>query len=145
MTLKFVTQQQPSQTHELRLESQIQEVDRVIDFVAGCLPKTVLWNCQTAMVEGFVNAVKHAHKTLPATTEIRLEVLLFEQWVECRVWDQGPPFDWAGALQAKLINPPGPNDTSGRGMIWMHKLMDQVDYIRVNDGQNCLKLYKQLS
>ncbi|MEM8638190.1 MAG: ATP-binding protein [Cyanobacteria bacterium P01_G01_bin.54] len=143
--MKFVTQEQPNQRYELCLDSRIQEVDRVIDFVAGCLPKTVLWNCQTAMVEGFVNAVKHAHKGFPPTTPIRLEVLLFAQWVECRVWDQGQPFDWAGALKAKLANPPGPNDTSGRGMIWIYKLTDHVEYVRVDDRYNCLKMYKQLS
>lgn len=140
--MEFNSQEQPSHIDKFCLENRIEEIDRVLDFCARCFPKAILWNCQTAMVEAFVNAVKHAHQGKPQSTLIWLEILHCSRWVEFRVWDQGPPFDWEGRLQEKLVNPPGPNATSGRGMIWIYKLTDHVEYVRVNDKWNCLKMYK---
>lgn len=62
------------------------------------LPNQVWWGCQLALAEGFTNAVRHAHKDLPHSTPIQLEVTVFKGYLELRIWDGGQYFD----LNAKL-------------------------------------------
>ena len=62
------------------------------------IPKQVWLQCQLALAEGFTNAVRHAHKGMPLETPIELEVRVFNESLEMRIWDSGKPFD----LKAKL-------------------------------------------
>ena len=48
---------------------------------------------QLAVAEGFTNAVRHAHKGLPLETPIKLEVTVFNERLEIKIWDYGQPFD----------------------------------------------------
>lgn len=139
--LNAVSQDQPEKKYQLVLETRIQEIDRVLDFVSSAVPKSIVWPCQTSMVEAFANVVNHAHQALPAATPVILEIWRFCDRVELRVWDHGQPFDWEKRLQQKLANPPGPDDTSGRGIIWIHKLTDRAQYIRMEDERNCLVMH----
>lgn len=138
--LNAVSQDQPNKKYQLVLETRIQEIDRVLDFISSAVPKSIVWQGQTAMVEAFANAVNHAHQNLPPETPVTLEVWRFSDRVELRVWDQGQPFNWAEKLTHKLANPPGPDDTSGRGIIWIHKLTDSAQYRREGE-QNCLVMH----
>ncbi|MEG3936651.1 ATP-binding protein [Microcoleus sp. S36b_A3] len=63
------------------------------------IPEAVLQQCKLATIEGFTNAVRHAHKNLPLETPINLEITVFSERLEVKIWDMGEPFD----LQAKLI------------------------------------------
>ncbi|MEG4086414.1 ATP-binding protein [Microcoleus sp. POL10_C6] len=63
------------------------------------IPEAVLQQCKLATIEGFTNAVRHAHKNLPLETPINLEITVFNERLEVNIWDMGEPFD----LQAKLI------------------------------------------
>ncbi|MEG4252825.1 ATP-binding protein [Microcoleus sp. Pol10D4] len=63
------------------------------------IPEAVLQQCKLATIEGFTNAVRHAHKNLPIETPINLEITVFSERLEVKIWDMGEPFD----LQAKLI------------------------------------------
>lgn len=62
------------------------------------IPQRILDQCKLALVEGFTNAVRHAHKTMPIETPIELEVTVFNGRLEIKIWDYGQPFD----LKAKL-------------------------------------------
>ena len=62
------------------------------------IPQLVLWKCQLALAEGFTNAVRYAHKGMPLETPIKLEIWVFNGWLEIRIWDWGKPFD----LEAKV-------------------------------------------
>lgn len=62
------------------------------------LPNEVWWGCQLALAEGFTNAVRHAHKNLPHSTPIQLEVTVFKGRLELKIWDCGQYFD----LNAKI-------------------------------------------
>ncbi|EAW38802.1 ATP-binding protein [Lyngbya sp. PCC 8106] len=64
------------------------------------IPKPIWWQCQIALAEGFTNAVNHAHKNLPCTTPIHLQVTVFNESLEICIWDYGPPFD----LKAQFNN-----------------------------------------
>jgi serine/threonine-protein kinase RsbW len=48
--------------------------------------------------EAFTNLVHHAHKNLPRETPIELEITVFNERLEIKIWDRGEPFDF----QAKL-------------------------------------------
>lgn len=106
------------------------------------IPKKVWLQCQLALAEGFTNAVRHAHKGLPNDISIDLEVRLFPQHLELRIWDQGPPFDldqWFRDHEQKADTGGG----GGRGLAILKKIADQLSYTRTNDHRNCLLLVKR--
>ena len=93
---------QPFHKISLQLNTDIKAVAQVLCWLEQLdplpIPEAVLHQCKLAMVEGFTNAVRHAHKNLPFETQIELEITVFNQRLELKIWDWGEPFD----LQAKL-------------------------------------------
>ncbi len=63
------------------------------------LPTETWFEFQLALVEGFTNAVSHAHKHLPVETPIQLEIIVFEERLEFRIWDCGLYFDFDAKIQ----------------------------------------------
>lgn len=110
-------------------------------------PPEVRWKGQIALVEGFTNAVRHAHRELPTSTPIDLEFTIFERQMELRIWDRGDPFDLPAKLEEMLRN--CPEDPlareAGRGLILIQKVTDELHYERTLDGQNCLTVRKYLN
>lgn len=109
------------------------------------LPEQVFSECKLLLTEGFTNAVCHAHKNLPDTTPISLEVTIMAQVIEIRIWDQGKPFD----IEAKLKNLEKTEwqllwGETGNGIKFMEKLTDELQYIRVSSEQNCLVMRKKI-
>jgi serine/threonine-protein kinase RsbW len=105
------------------------------------IPKKVWLQCQLALAEGFTNAVRHAHKELPPTTPIDIEVTLFQHCLEMRIWDHGPPFDleqWLLDYEKKAEYMGG----GGRGIAILNKIADKLSYTRSDDNRNCLLLVK---
>ena len=100
--------------------------------------------CKVALDEAFTNAVCHAHRHLPQTTPIELELKIFADRLEMRIWDHGEPFD----LQAKLdaLHHKGCNllEETGRGLILMERFTDELFYQRLSDQRNCLFMGKRL-
>ena len=107
-------------------------------------PPELRWKSQIALVEGFTNAVRHAHRGLSSSTPIDLELTLFEGQMELRIWDWGQPFDLDTKLEELLQNcPEDPLDReAGRGLILIQKVTDELYYERTIDGQNCLTVRK---
>lgn len=101
-------------------------------------------DCQVALDEAFANAVHHAHRHLPQTTPIELELKIFADRLEMRIWDHGQPFD----LQAKLdaLHQKGCTllEETGRGLILMEQFTDELSYQRLSDQRNCLFMGKRL-
>jgi serine/threonine-protein kinase RsbW len=54
------------------------------------------------VIEGFTNAVRHAHKNLPRETPIELEITVFNERLEIKIWDSGKPFDFKAKLKEEL-------------------------------------------
>lgn len=105
------------------------------------IPRKVWIQCQLALAEGFTNAVRHAHKDLPRQSPIDIEVTLFPQSLELRIWDQGPPFD----LEQRLRNQEQKVDKDkggGRGIAILQKIADKLSYTRTDDNRNCLLIVK---
>ena len=66
------------------------------------IPQRILDQCKLALIEGFTNAVRHAHKGMPIETPIELEVTVFNGRLEMKVWDYGQPFDLKARLREIL-------------------------------------------
>ena len=138
----------PLKESSLRVETDLNAVPEVLQwfeqFTSPLLPQQFCGECQLALVEGFTNAVRHAHQHLPPTTPIELELQLFTQYLEMRVWDHGQPFDWQAkfeALSSEDVNPL--EKEGGRGLMFMNQLTDELSYIRLTDERNCLLMRKR--
>ncbi len=100
--------------------------------------------CQLALVEGFTNAVRHAHKDLSPEVTIEIKINLFGNRLELYIWDRGNPFDLE-SFMAK--SPLEQNDLSlgGRGLIILRQIADFISYTREEDERNCLLIIKYFS
>ena len=127
--------EQPLKQDCLQVETGLEAVPEVLEwceqFISPLLPPKSCWECKTAFIEGFTNAVRHAHK-----------------YLEMRIWDQGEPFDLLAQLQDIIqeirqnkIDPLGMENH--RGLLWMDKLMDELAYERLPNQRNCLLLRKR--
>ena len=109
------------------------------------VPENMVMQCKTALAEGFTNAVRHAHRDLPDSTPIEIEVILEERTLEMRIWDFGQPFDFESKLQSLLQETFEPLEKpNGRGLIFMHRLTDELSYTRTSDKRNCLSMRKKM-
>ena len=70
------------------------------------IPEAVLHQCILAVSEAFTNAVRYAHKNLPRETPIELEITVFNERLEIKIWDRGKPFDFQAKLKEKLLESP---------------------------------------
>ncbi len=142
--------EKPLKQDRLEVETDLHAVTKVLqwfeDFTKPMLPQTFQSQCQLAFVEGFTNAVRHAHHNLPPTTPIELELKVFPDSLEMRIWDQGQPFDLQAKLQEALDHQKDLDpleEVGGRGLIFMHQLMDELAYLRVENERNCLLMRKR--
>jgi serine/threonine-protein kinase RsbW len=97
---------QQIQKFSFQLNSEIKAVAEVLGWLEQLdplpIPVAVLHQCKLAVVEGFTNAVRHAHKNLPIETPIELEITVFNERLEIKIWDRGKPFDFKAKLKEEL-------------------------------------------
>jgi serine/threonine-protein kinase RsbW len=98
---------QPLHKIKLQVNSELQAVTQVLWWVEELeplgIPETVLQLCKLAAIEGFTNAVRHAHKNLSVETpKIELAIAVFNQRLEIEIWDWGKPFDLKTKLKEEL-------------------------------------------
>ncbi|MEG4804319.1 ATP-binding protein [Microcoleus sp. ARI1-B5] len=97
---------QPIQKISLTSNSDIKAVAKVLSWVDQLeelpIPEAVFHQWRLATIEGFTNAVRHAHKDLPLATPIELEITVFPARLEIKIWDYGKPFDLEAKLQGEL-------------------------------------------
>jgi serine/threonine-protein kinase RsbW len=107
-----------------------------------CIAKKDWLQCQLALVEGFTNAVRHAHKDLPLDTPIDIEITLFTESLEIRITDQGNYFDLDAFLNNLKLR--GENHSGGgRGIEILAKIADHLSYSRTSEKHNCLLIMKK--
>ncbi|WRH68736.1 MAG: ATP-binding protein [Planktothrix sp. GU0601_MAG3] len=133
----------------LQVKTTLTSLEEVLFWFEGIafafLPSDIFHQCQIALTEGFTNVVRHAHRTLPETTPIELEVRIFSPWIEIKIWDRGEPFDLEKTLESLIKWHADPLEhEGGRGLIFMSKLTDELHYIRLDDQRNCLVMKKQI-
>jgi serine/threonine-protein kinase RsbW len=90
----------------LRVNTDIKAVAQVLLWVEQLgnlqIPEAVLHESKLLAIEGFTNAVQHAHKTLPSGTPIDLAISVFNERLEIEIWDWGEPFDLKAKLKEEL-------------------------------------------
>ncbi len=95
-----------------------------------------LYCLNLALAEGFTNAVRHAHQELPPTTPIEIDVALWDDRLEIRIWDRGNAFN-PDSLQEPE---PGTLQEGGYGWFLLRRLAERVVYERSENGGNCLRI-----
>lgn len=106
------------------------------------VPQEIWLQCQLALIEGFTNVVRHAHAELPKTTPIEIEVTATTEYLDMKIWDQGPGFDFEDTLKYKLDTTTADSE-GGRGLRIMYRVADIVEYVRTPDQRNCLHIRKR--
>ena len=72
-----------------------------------------------------------------------MEVKLFTNSLEMRIWDWGKPFDLLGKLQSlREEDVPPLEKEKGRGLEFIDKLTDEFHYLRQGNERNCLVMRK---
>ncbi len=128
--------------------SQADAVTEVLEWLQKIQPdfiSTRNWlKCQTVVIEGFDNVIQHAHKHLPAETPIKLNLEIYAEGVEIKIYDLGEPFNF----QLALTQTPDQQDEwaeHGRGLILMRRILDYISYERSPEGVNCLQMIQSFS
>lgn len=101
------------------------------------------WQCQTLLIEGFINIVEHAHKGLTPETPIDLEASRFSQHIEIRIWSYGQPFYLDEKLK-ELSELEDNFDERGRGLKIMSAIADELSYKIQPDHRQCLFIRKNI-
>jgi serine/threonine-protein kinase RsbW len=94
------------QNISLEVNTDVNALAKVLDWFEQLkdlsLPDRVWFEFQLALAEAFTNAVRHAHKNMPAATPVKLEITVFNGRLELQVWDCGQGFDFDAKL-AEII------------------------------------------
>lgn len=135
------------QTGQLQTTSNLDELAIVLSwfdqFYDRSIPQATWFQCQLALAEGFTNAARHAHQSLPPTTPIDIQARRFADAIEIKIWDRGTEFDLHQML-AQLPPQVPASAEGGRGLMLMQRLSDVLHYSRIND-RNCLHLIKRFT
>jgi serine/threonine-protein kinase RsbW len=140
---------------QLRTVTDIHEIEQVLrwfeQFHRTEFSPEVWMQAKIVLIEGFTNAVRHAHHRFPMATPIELEAHLFDSCIEIRIWDQGMPFDLDALLNSVEERYPDPLEHEAHwGGTIMKKLTDKyrwnIQYFCSADAgqaRNCLWMQKQ--
>ena len=98
----------------LEILTNLNEINRVLEwfekFESNNLAADMVWKVRIALIEGFTNAVRHAHKNKPESTPIIIDGLLFSEQLEIRIWDCGEEFDLAKLISTVEETYPEPEE-----------------------------------
>lgn len=138
---------QTIQQFNIRVKTKLEALQEVLQWfeslVFPSIPQKMGWQCEVALVEAFTNAVRHAHYNLPETTPIELEVEFFPNFLEMRIWDRGKPFDLNAKLKASELEVNSLEKEGGRGLQFIKKLTDELQYLNLPNRRNCLVMRKK--
>lgn len=140
---------QPLQRASIQVNTDLNALTQVLSwfdqFNHPPLSYQIWLQCQLALAEGFTNAVRHAHQGQPTELLIDLEVTVFSEQIEIRIWDQGAPFDLTGAIEVLSEEQANLHAEGGRGLRLMQRIADSLSYTRTSDQRNCLLIVKHYS
>lgn len=105
------------------------------------IPKSVWIRCQLALAEGFTNAVRHAHKDKAWDLPIEIEVEVFAEAIEIKIWDWGDKFDLEQQI-TEMSQRVDLESGGGRGLKLMKDIADSLTYSRTPGDRNCLSIVK---
>jgi serine/threonine-protein kinase RsbW len=127
--------------------TELKALDRVLsefdNLYLDIVPKRDWLKCRIALAEGFTNAVRHAHKDLPADTPIKIEAVLTPPAIKLTIWDYGNPFDLEAWIDRHLKYRQNLSE-GARGILLLTKIADSLSYRHTEDGRNCLLMVKYI-
>lgn len=142
-----MTTNQAMQQFHLQVNTELEALKEVLQWFEGFvfpkIPQKTGWQCEVALVEAFTNAVRHAHHNLPESTPIDLEVELYPGFLEMRIWDRGQPFDLKAKLKKGEQAVNSLDKEGGRGLQFINKLTDELQYLNLPNHRNCLVMRKK--
>jgi anti-sigma regulatory factor (Ser/Thr protein kinase) len=146
ITPKWLQNTEAILTSELTTETRSSNVSEVLSWLDQIRPANIphrLWlECQTVIIEGFDNVIKHAHKDLVPETLINLKLRIYPQGIEMQIWDHGEAFDLISILE-KAPDKVEMEIEHGRGLIIMGRILDYITYTRRFNQGNCLQMIKE--
>lgn len=110
-------------------------------FQQAPIPHKIWLQCQLALIEGFTNAIRHAHAGMAADTPIRIQVTVSDHDIDIRIWDRGPGFNFDSILNNKL-SVTRQDAEGGRGLKIMYLVADKISYAPLEGRGNCLHIQK---
>ena len=129
----------------LIVKSELQALPTVLShfnhFYLPRIPREVWLKLKLALAEGFTNAVRHAHRDLSSQTPIEIQLTIFENRLQIKIWDHGPGFDLPNFLNHSPRQKPNQSGGS-RGLGIIAKIADQFSYYSTDEGLNCLLIIK---
>jgi serine/threonine-protein kinase RsbW len=135
-------------TKRIHVNTDLNELSRILDWFQDLTQESVdaddWMQCQIALAEGFTNVVKYAHQFLPPQTLIEIDLDFYPNHVEMRIWDCGPPFSLMDQVDQYATSITD-EAASGRGLLLLKKIANELDYRRVDETRNCLVLIKRRS
>lgn len=161
----MATSEDPLTIRTARFPSRLEETPALLSWFAELQPASLdplIWvQAQTALVEGFTNAVRHAHALLesPPAIEVAVALSTSELWI--RIYDHGRFFDipafWRAledtmgeASEGGAPDPTAlPERESHWGLIMLLRLHRQhgwsIHYDPLPEGGNVLNLRRPLA
>ncbi len=153
----------PDNPLEASFPSRLDSVAPLLDWLEQHRPPgldPLLWvQAQTALVEGFSNAVRHAHAHLDPPPEVVVSLEVTPLQLQLRLRDHGPPFDITPAWSAEESPPERDPDGLGEahlpqreahwGLVMLARLRRDfgwtIRYDPLPEGGNVLILCRSLS
>lgn len=142
----------------LKVASDLTSIPLVLEwfdqFLGAPLPQALWIQGQTALVEGFTNAVRHAHAHLTPPPDVETSMEVSAQGICIEIRDQGQGFDLEAAWRELSRQLQQENfDPLDREEHWGHLLLLklrsdhgwQISYVRQPDDRNCLQISHPLS
>lgn len=137
--------EQALQAFHLKTETHYDELGQVMAWFNALKPRFVpdiVWiEIQTALGEGFDNALCHAHKKLPEDTPIDIYLSIYTHTIQLEIFDCGAEFDF----ESRLLQLPEWVDEQaerGRGLLILQQIVDYMSYTRTRDQRNRLLLIR---
>ncbi len=143
---------------QLAVRSHLDEIETVLHWFDqqwdASVPSELWMQAQLGLVEGFTNAVRHAHVALDPPPPVQLTVQVSSQRFCVQILDQGAPFDFEAALATvEAAMEASDHDPLAReahwGLVMVLKLRSAygwtITHRRIGEATNCLSLCHPLS
>jgi anti-sigma regulatory factor (Ser/Thr protein kinase) len=132
--------------HELRVEPQVTEIPRLLDWVEACcsaegVADELRYKVMLALEEAVTNIINHAFADVPPPHLIRVHLEINAELFVAEVVDNGRPFDPTSAPDPDLSLPLEERTPGGLGIYLMRNVMDRLHY-KHEAGSNTLRLEK---
>jgi anti-sigma regulatory factor (Ser/Thr protein kinase) len=133
-------------SHELKLEPQVSEIPRLLDWVEACcgaegVGDEVRYKIMLALDEAVANVVNHAFGGLSPPHLIRVRLEITAELFAAEVIDNGRQFDPTTAPDPDLTLPLEQRTPGGLGIHLMRNVMDRLQY-RHEGAENILRMEK---